>query len=173
MEHSGFLELFGVERAGDLGDLILRLREGALTRECFAENLCEMEGFSCIQPFANPGNLHELQLEDVERLLRFVAEETSFETVVIDFGGGFSEFDRMLGNCKEIYCLTRRGFYYECCCRNFKDYLDRSAVEHLSERMRIVEIPYSARSIRGGGDVLRQLLWSEFGDLVRGQLAGM
>jgi hypothetical protein len=172
MEHSGFRELFGAEGACDMSDIILHLRANDLTNEIFMMSVYEVEGVSYIPPFANPGNLHELELGDLQALLEFIDTNTHYETIIFDFGEGFANFDRMLGVCGLLYCPTRRGYYYECCTNEFRNYLDKSVVQGLCERIKIVELPYSARSIRGGGDVFRQLLWSDFGDYVRGYLTG-
>jgi hypothetical protein len=172
LEHSGFVELFGANDTYDMGELVLGFRKHCMTPETFSRSVYEMEGLSYIPPFGNPANLHELQIEDLDELLRFVEEETSFDVVILDFGEGFAQFDQMLGRCSTIRCPVRHGYYYECCTQSFMEYLGKSAILGLSERVQTVDLPYSAKKIRGGGDVLRQLMWSEFGDCVREHLMG-
>jgi hypothetical protein len=126
-----------------------------------------MDGMSYIPPFHNPGNLHEITPSDIYGLLDFIDMQTEYETVLMDFGEGFAEFDRILAACDVIYCPMRHGYYYNCCMDSFKKYLEASMVPGLTDKVRAIEMPYSARNIKGGGDTLRQLLWSEFGDYVR------
>lgn len=173
LEHSGFTELFGAENRYDVGELVLGFRKHCMTPEFFSRSVYEMEGLSYIPPFGNPANLHEFQPEDLDELLRFVEEKTTFDTVILDFGEGFAQFDQMLGQCSNICCPVRHGYYYECCQQSFTEYLGKSTISNLAERVHEVDLPYSAKKIRGGGDVLRQLLWSEFGDCVRGHLTGV
>ena len=40
------------------------------------------------------------------------------------------------------------------------------------ERLQFVNLPFTAKGIRGGGNMLEQLVWSEFGDYIRDYLAG-
>ena len=42
----------------------------------------------------------------------------------------------------------------------------------MSERLQFVNLPFTAKGIRGGGNMLEQLVWSEFGDYIRDYLAG-
>lgn len=174
MEYSGFLELFQLEGSSDLGDIIVRLRNGRISSEVFCRCVYELEGVSYIPPFINPENLHELTLDDYQALLIFLEQETDFQTVVIDFGEGLGQFGRMLGMCSGIYCLTKPGFYFKCQTDHFFEYLKSASDDCVQERMRLIELPFSARNIRAGNaiGILRQLLWSEFGDYVRKDLTG-
>lgn len=174
MEYSGFLEVFQLEGSNDLGDIIVKLRSGRLLPEAFGRYVYESEGVSYIPPFGNPENLHELTLEDYQTLLAFLEQQTDFETVVIDFGEGLDRFGRMLQACSSIFCLTKQGFYFNCQVEHFMDYIKSASENHLRERLQLIELPFSARHLRAGNGmgILRQLLWSEFGDYVRKRLTG-
>ncbi len=82
------------------------------------------------------------------------------------------EFASVLEACTSIYCPMKRGFFYECQMSHFLRYLTREQDEGIKERLHVVQLPFSARRIRTGMDVYRQLLWSEFGDYVREYLTG-
>lgn len=172
MEHSGFLELFDLTPQYDMGDIIVRLRNHRLTSETFLRGVYEMEGFFYIAPFSNPESLYEMTMEDYTAFLKFLETKTDFDTVVFDFGEGIAQLPRMLELCTGIYCLSRQGFFFDCQSGQFLKYLEQSSQENLREKMHMMELPFSARYIRGGTGVLRQLLWSEFGDYVRKYLTG-
>ncbi|MBO5069983.1 MAG: hypothetical protein J6C37_06430 [Roseburia sp.] len=190
MDYSGFMELFQLEGDCDMGDIILRIRNGRLHPEAFWRCVYETRGVSYIPPFHSAENLHEMTWEDYTEFLTFLEEETDFETVIIDFGDGVNDLMRMLESCSSIYCPMKQGFLFSCQLNQFLaglagtweipgasgDARPPGDVPPLlgdwEERIHVVELPYSARGIRGGTDVLRQLQWSEFGDYVRKYLTG-
>lgn len=172
MEHSGFLELFQLAGEYDFGDIILRLRNKRLHPEAFLRSVYGIDRMYYIPPFVNPENLHDFSMEDYLSFLAFLEEQTDFDTVLFDFGEGLSRFAEMLEHCTTIYCPVKTGFFFECQMNHFLEYLDVEAGAEFRERLHVVNLPFSAKRIRGGGDVRRQLLWSEFGDYVRGYLTG-
>lgn len=172
MKFSGLLQNFGFAGNSDMGDVVLRLRKGRLTRETFSRSVYETETFGYVPPFFNPEQLGELSEGDFLRLINFLREETGYETVVIDFGTGVQSLAKLLGGCSSCYCLVKKGFFYEGQTEEFFRYLEKGENRELRERLQVVELPFSAKGIRGGGNVLEQLLWSEFGDYVRNYLSG-
>ncbi len=172
MENSGFLEMFHLAVEYDFGDFVLAIRGRRLQPETYWRSLYESEGMYYIPPFRSPENLHELTLEDYLAFLAFLEEATDFETVVIDFGEGLADFGRMLGRCTGIYCPVRQGFFFDCQLNQFLAYLENASESGIRERLHLVDLPFSAKGIRSGGDTLRQLQWSEFGDYVRRYVNG-
>lgn len=172
MAHSGFCELFGLSGGYDLGDIFIRLRNRGLSQETFRRSVYEMEGIYCILPFGNPEDLRQISVLDCKGLLDFLEEQTDFETAVLDFGVGIEGFGEILGYCDIVYCLTKSGFYYDCQLRDFTDYLNCQSTGQIGDHLHVIALPFSGKQIHGGGDVLRQLLWSEFGDYVRKCVTG-
>ncbi|MCI8390692.1 MAG: hypothetical protein HFI35_08445 [Roseburia sp.] len=169
---SGFMELFCLDCSYDLGDLVLCLRNGRTGTGAFRKSVCEMSHLYYIPPFANPENLHDFSVNDYTGLLDYLEQQTDFEAVVFDFGDGLDQFAGMLARCTSIYCPMKEGFFFECQMAHFAAYLEKESGEVAKEQLNRVVLPYSARRIHGGSDVLGQLLWSEFGDYVRNYLAG-
>ena len=167
MEFSGFCGLFGEEQY-DLGDLIIQIREEKIKKESVLACIYEGEKFSYVQPFCNPESVKELTGKDVKRLLEFVAEQTDFQTVVIDFGGMMEGFHELVSCCTKIYCVSRNGQFYENVVQQFLNYLKTITSEDLVSGVKIVELPNFTKSMGGGMNLLEQLQWSEFGDCVRG-----
>lgn len=172
MAHSGLIELFDLAGDYDLGDIIVRLRNHRLLPEIYKKCVYEMEGISYIQPFHNPENLHELSWEDFCVLIQFIQEQTDAEMILIDFGEGLDKFSSMLKICTSIYCPCKVGYLNDCQKESFLHYLEGASDESLRNRLQLVDLPYSAKGIRRGADVLRQLIYSEFGDFVREYFAG-
>lgn len=172
MEHSGFLELFRLSGEYDMEDIIFRLRNKRLNPETFLRSVYQTGQIHYIPPFANPENLHEFTAENYLAFLEFLENRTDFETVLLDFGEGIGNFAEILKHCSSVYCPVKTGFFFECQTNHFLEYLEKEADDQLRERLHMVHLPFSAKRIRRDGDVLRQLLWSEFGDYVRDYLAG-
>lgn len=172
MKFSGLQQSFEFSGDCDMGDVVLRLRKGTLTRETFLRSVYETEHFSYILPFFNPEQLGEFTERDFSALLDFVRNETEFETAVIDFGMGVQSLALLLDSCSSCYCPVKKGYFYEGQMEEFFRYLEKAEKTRLRERLQLVELPFSAKGIRGGGNVLEQLLWSEFGDYVRNFLSG-
>ena len=172
MKFSGLQQSFEFSGDCDMGDVVLRLRKGMLTRETFLRSVYETEHFSYIPSFFNPEQLGEFTERDFSALLDFVRNETEFETVVIDFGMGVQSLALLLDSCSSCYCPVKKGYFYEGQTEEFFRYLERVEKTKLRERLQVVELPFSAKGIRGGGNVLEQLLWCEFGDYVRNFLSG-
>lgn len=172
MRHSGFLQLFGLPGQYDIGDIVLRLRNKRLHAETFLKCVYESNRMYYIPPFHNPENLDDFSLGDYLALLGFLDDNTDFEAVVFDFGDGINRFSEVLNTCTSIYCPMKTGFFYECRLNQFLGYLEKCGKEGAYEQFHMINLPFSAKQIRGGSDVRKQLLWSEFGDYVRSYFMG-
>lgn len=172
MRYSGFMELFGLPGQYDVGDIILRLRNKRLHAETFLKCIYESNRMYYIPPFHNPENLDDVSFGDYLALLGFLEDNTDFEAVVFDFGDGIERFSEVLLTCTSIYCPMKTGFFYECRLNQFLDYLEKCGTKETREQLHMINLPFSAKQIRGGSDVRKQLLWSEFGDYVRSYFMG-
>ena len=172
MQNTGFLQLFDSQAEYDIGDLTLRLRRGTTESEQFFQSIYEMGDFSYVAPFRNPEQLGEFQMDDYRKLLAHLEENTKFDTVVFDFGTGIPSIAAFLEECSSIYCPVKEGYFYECQKTEFVHYLEQVKPDGMSERLQFVNLPFTAKGIRGGGNMLEQLVWSEFGDYIRDYLAG-
>ena len=166
LEYSGFGELF--EREGDknLGDLILRLRQGNLDEDFFWRCIYEMKGIFFAFPFENPENLMQIRKEDFEKLMDYLEKYTEFEQVIIDFGMMMPEYAFYLDCCSRIYMLGKEGHFYECQKQAFIKWI-AAQDEKLPEKIQQVQPAYSVKNLSFGGNLIEQLQWSEFGDFVR------
>ena len=167
IDFSGFRELFGQTGICDFSDVILKIRSGELTAEYFWNCVYEMAGISVILPLENPENIRKISIAEWEQFLGFVEQNTDFEVLVIDFGTGMTELAERLSRCDELLLICREGFFYECREGHFYQWLEKTGYSPLSEKIYRVSLPYTAKSIHGGGNIVEQLQWSEFGDFVR------
>lgn len=172
MKNSGFMQAFGLSGEYDMADIIVRLRNKRLCAETFLKCVYESNRLFYIPPFQNPEHLDEFTYEDMLRMLAFLEDSTDFDVVIFDFGEGMERFAEVIETCSCVYCLMKSGFFYECKLVQFLEYLEKSSAKEAREKIHLLNLPFSAKHIRGGRDVRKQLLWSEFGDYVRNYFEG-
>ena len=172
MQFSGMFKTFAICGESDVGDVILRLRKGSMNAENFLKSVYVAGQFSYIPPFRNPEQLGEFSIEDFRALFDFIRKETDFEALAIDFGTGVQSLAEMLEECSSCYCLGKTGYFYESQLEEFLNYLEKAGKGDLLERIHMIDLPFSAKNLRDGTNILEQLLWSEFGDYVRNYLSG-
>lgn len=166
LEFSGFSEILG-EAECDIGDVIMRVREGDAKRDVLAASIYDAEGFSYIAPISNPESIMEITEEDIRRVLEWTMKETDFEIIILDMGTTVKGFSSIVSVCSKMYCLGKKGYLYEVQMRQFLNYLERAVDESYLERIEQVELPGQIKVVCGGISLLEQLDWSEFGDFVR------
>ena len=166
LEFSGFSEIFE-EAESDIGDVIMRVREGNLKREVLSASIYATEGFSYIAPPVNPESIIEITGEDIRKVLEWTIKETDFEIIILDVGTNVKGFPDIVSICSKMYCLGKKGYLYEVQMRQFLSYLERAVDETYLERIEQVELPGQIKVVCGGISLLEQLDWSEFGDFIR------
>ena len=170
LEFLGFKELFEFTGECDMGDIMLKVRGDCLTRESFWSCVYEMHGASVILPFENPENFHQTGREEFYQLLEFVEKFTDFELVVVDFGLSMEDAALCMKRCNVLYLLGKEEFFYQCQEQAFSEWMKKSGNEDVVNKIQKIYLPYTAKNLRGGGAVIEQLQWSEFGDFVRGYM---
>lgn len=166
LEFSGFSELFG-ETEYDMGDAILQMRKERERPEGILSCIYELDEVSYISPFANPENVGEITGAEICRLLEVLTEHTDYQTIVVDMGTNVKGFAEVLLACSKIYCLGKQGHFFEAQMRQFFAYIEKVVDAAFLERIETVEVPFQAKVICGGMNLLEQLNWNEFGDFVR------
>ena len=172
MENCPLQRFLTLPENGDMGDLMIRIRRKRLSIEEFKRAVYRSGEIYCLPPFLNPEDLHEISQPDIEAVLTFLKEKTDFDVVFWDFGQGIKQFAEVLKMCSSIYCPTKNGYYYDCLKEQFMRYLTMAGADGISEYLSFLDLPFVAKAIHGGGSILEQLLWSEFGDYVRAYVTG-
>lgn len=166
-EFSAFRQLYGKESGYDIGDLMIKIRSQTLETEYFWKCVQQMDDIFYVLPFENPENNWEITAEELKKLLLFVQQNTDFEMIVMDFGSCISSLAQILEQCSLVYLIGKEGYFYECRKIAFLEWLKKTGGDFLEEKIKEIFIPYSAKTIRMGSNVIAQLKWSEFGDFVR------
>ena len=167
LEFSGFRELSGLSGEYDMSDLMLKVRNGCLTAEYFWNCVYEMHGACVILPFENPENIRQIGTNEFYKLLEFVELYTDFEQVIVNFGVSMEELALCMQRCNILYLLGKEEFFYQCQEQEFFQWLNKTGNEAVVDKLQKICIPFTAKNLKGGGNVIEQLQWSEFGDFVR------
>ena len=168
MEFSGFYEIFG-EKQYDLTDAILTMRTPDETWNSLLGCIYEQDGFSYICPVKNPQDTKEINGQEIRKLIRYAVQKLGYETVVIDIGGIIEGFPELLGECTNLYCITKSGGLFAVQKNQFLAYVRSALGEAYLEKIIQVELPHPVKAVVYGEHLLEQLNWSEFGDYVRRQ----
>ena len=166
MEFSG-LEAYLGKREYDLGDVILQLRDSACRPDALLSFIYEYDGMFFIPAFQNPENVKEISGKDIGLLLQFLSDYTDYKRVILDFGGMLSGFVEALGYCNRLFCISKRGSYFEHCEMVFMEFLKNALEESFLESVKTIVLPNYGQAITNSEAFLEQLKWSEFGDLIR------
>ena len=166
MEFSGLEEFFG-NKEYDIGDVILQLRDTACRPEAIFSYIYEQEGVFYIPPFQNPENVKEITGKDIELLIQFLVDYTDYRRVVLDFGGIMREAISALKRCDRLFCVGKKGYYFEHREEDFYKFVKSILGENFLERVKVVRLPVHSMRTVSGENFLEQLRWSEFGDLIR------
>lgn len=167
LEFFGFKDLFGQSGDQDVGDVLLKIRGGCLSTEYFWRCVYEMSGISVLYPFENPENIAQIGEQELSGLIGFLEKNTEFELIVIDFGVSMQDLAACMELCTAVFLIGREEFFFRSQEQAFREWVNRRGSEGLSEKLQTVFIAYTAKYIKGGGNTIEQLQWSEFGDFVR------
>lgn len=88
-------------------------------------------------------------MDDYRKLLAHLEENTKFDTVVFDFGTGIPSIAAFLEECSSIYCPAKEGYFYECQ-KGICSLSEQVKPDGMSERLQFVNLPFTAKGIRGG-----------------------
>lgn len=166
MEFSGLEEFLG-KREYDLGDVILQLRDAACRPEAILSYIYEHEGLFYIPSFQNPENVKEITGKDIRLLLQFLIDYTDYRRIVLDFGGIMRDFATALEGCTRLFCIGKKGNYFEHRVEEFFEFMKSTLGESFLERVKAICLPRYNQGIVCGEAFFDQLSWSEFGDFIR------
>lgn len=120
-----------------------------------------------ILPFENPENIRQIGRQEWEQFIDFMEQNTDFEVLVVDFGVSMPELADCMSRCDELLLIGRKVIFTSAGTSIFMSGWKRQDIRQWQKKIHKVNVPYTAKNIHGGGNVIEQLQWSEFGDFVR------
>ena len=108
--------------------------------------------------------------EAIAGLIRAIAGESAYDTLVVDIGSGRRTALSVMKLCRVIYMPIREDPVSLAKLKELEQYFSQTGNGMLRERIKRLKLPYHGSF--GRGDYIDQLLWGELGDYVRQLLRG-
>ncbi|NCB91768.1 MAG: hypothetical protein EOM40_04245 [Clostridia bacterium] len=166
-EYSGFEYLLGQTYEQTMGDLLYYLRQDVPNLMLRMSGMIQtMNNLDFVPPVLSPGDIQHTSLQEWLRLLQQIIDQSSYETVILDFGDGVEELYQLLEQCTRIYMPVRSDPVSQAKIKQFEDSVEKSGCSRVMDKLNKIKLPYH-RTIRNGAGYLDDLIWSELGDYVK------
>ncbi len=169
-EFSGLSVLMKEEYKSDLSDLLYFYTSGSYNSLRLSSVVHTMGELDYVPPVRYPEDIDQAGEDAIEGLIRKIAEESTYDTVVIDIGSGRRSALSVMKLCRIIYMPIREDPVSLAKLEEMENYLIQTGNSRLKERIKRIKLPYHGSF--GRNDYIDQLLWGELGDYVRQLLRG-
>ncbi|MCI8484156.1 MAG: hypothetical protein HFH41_07435 [Lachnospiraceae bacterium] len=167
-ECAGFERWFQKKYHRDLLDVIyLCLVEGGNISDCIGSAVYRTEGFDYIPPAADGACLGEISKEDYLRFVRLLAEKSSYDVVILDFGIMIPGFFELLEECSSIYIAAEGGELREGPLQHFRQMTARQNRQGLEKKISYLNLPRISENLYQGEEKMQHWIWGELGDYTR------
>lgn len=170
-EFSGLSVLTHTEYRTDLSDLLYFYCSGSYNLLRLNSVVHSLDGLDYIPPVRYPEDLDQAGPKKLSELIRTIAEESSYEMVLVDMGSCRQAAAEIMGLCQVIYMPIKEDSVSLAKLEEFETYLERLGKEDVKERIRRLKLPYHS-SFGRKENYLEQLVWGELGDYTRNLLRG-
>ena len=170
-EFSGLQALTHEEYKKCLSDLLYFYCSGSYSPLRLNSVVHTMDGLDYLPPVRYPEDLEQAGADQIAGLLRTIAGESSYETVVVDVGSCKRTGLEVLKLCEVIYLPVKEDSLSLAKLEEFDQYLELSGNGTLRERIHRLKLPYHSCFGRKE-NYLEQLIWGELGDFARKILRG-
>lgn len=168
---SGFFELLPHEGQGDFSDVLYYFRQNMLSKTKLGAVIHSAGEMDYIPPARYPEDLFETDADELMAVLRHMAAEGGYQTLVVDLGTLGKPAAPILAICDVIFMPVLEDAVSSAKIAEFEKYLEISGQLAAAERIHKLALP-AARLTGTGGSWLEQLLWGEMGDYVRRMVKG-
>lgn len=170
--HSGYSRLMRMEYKSSLSDLIYYFRRGEYSRLHLSSVVHSYNGLDYIPPAAYAEDLENLTGTDLAALTARIAEDSGYDTIMIDLGHFDRGAEAVLELCSVVYVPVRDDSISQAKLEEWRSYLEVSRRESIWERVKFLRIPRESMGV-STENYLEQQLWGEMGDYARKLAAGM
>lgn len=167
-ECAGFTEWFQEEYQRDLLDVMyISLTSDVHFSDCVRSAVYHMEGFDYIPPAEDGGCLGEISRQDYLKFTGFLAEESGYDVVIMDFGMMIPGFFELLRECSKVYIPSEQGALQEGFRQQFCRMVSRQGNLELKEKISYLSLPRMSENFCQGEQWMQQWMWGELGDYTR------
>lgn len=172
-ENSGFSQLIGERQGQGLEELLVMAESGRFASGRMVSCIGHMEQADYVYPVKNTECLCEAEGTVYQSLIRVLAREMGYQTVILSLGSRFVGFFELLNECQEIYLVKPRGGLAQWRQREFLRELEAHGMEFAGERLHEVELPVLTSPAISCERLVEQWKWNEFGDRIRSMMPGV
>lgn len=168
-ENSGFSHLQTEPLDGGLEEVLAMAESGKMSKARLLSCIGHLNQADYIAPAENSECLCEANAALYLKMLQMIAKELDYSVVLLNFGSRFKGFFELIGQCKQVYLITKKGGLCQWREYEFTEEAKKKGFEDLMEQMVKVEIPSMSVSI-SCERLVEQWKWNEFGDMIRRML---
>lgn len=170
-EYSGFSRLTGESYKGDLSDVLYVFRQGSYHWMKLSSYVYTWGNLDYIPSVRYPEDLCQISSEEMAELIGRMAQESSYETIIVDLGQFGKNVVEILEACDVVYMPVKEDCISVAKLEEFLEYLEISKREYIKDKIQKLKLPYH-NSFGRRDTYMEQLLWGELGDYVRQLLKG-
>lgn len=163
--------LTNTEYQTDLSDLMYFYSQGNYNVLRLNSVVHSLDGLDYVPPARFAEDLQQMGSRKMAGMLNKIAEESDYETLILDIGNYGREVLPILELCSVIYMPIKEDGVSLAKLEEFDRYLDAADCSNIRDRIRQMKLPYH-NSFGERENYLQQLLWGELGDYVRQLLKG-
>lgn len=163
-ELSGMEGLLSLEKGKDFSDYMMNLREGGGSMTDGYSG--RLENIDYLLPAFNPMILHEIQEEDICKMLQSIRQDARYEWVVVAMGNTCPGCQHILSGADRLIHLTGSGLLQECSRKEWTQFV-RLCRENRSFDMEQVVCP-GFSCMERGIPLLYEWMEGPEGELIRG-----
>ncbi|MCR5161366.1 MAG: hypothetical protein K6C06_06295 [Lachnospiraceae bacterium] len=148
-EYSGFTDLFGQERSGDLSDVIFSIRKYENGRRTERDDPAQMlrarttmfSTLHYIPPVRTPVDVREIRIEEWERLIALADGTGEYEYLILDLGTHQNDLLEILELCDLVFVPMSDDAVSAAKLRQFRECLRLLDHEELEGKMCVLYLP--------------------------------
>lgn len=172
-ENSGLTQLIESGREAGLEELLVMAESGKYSKGRMISCVNHLDNFDVTYPVCNTECLCEAQATTYQNLIKNLAQEMEYSTIVLNMGSRFVGFFEILAGCEAIYLMKSRGGLGQWREKEFREELEEHLKVGVEERIRAVELPRLATPIVSCERLVEQWKWNELGDRLRRMVPGV
>ena len=166
-EYSGFEQLLGCRYERTLGDLLYYIRQGSANLFYKMSSMIQSaNNLDYLPPPLSPMDIQSTSIEEWLTLINEIIRNSSYETIILDFGDGVTDLYALLNECTKIYMPIRNDIVSVAKVEHFEHLLEMWNYSEIMKKTHKIKIPYHHVQKKGIA-YLDELIWSEMGDYVR------
>lgn len=148
-EYAGLFQNISRSAESDLSDVVYCFLQGNYSWSRLKSHVYSFGPLDYIPPVRCVEDVSQISSEDMARLIRRIAEESGYSTIIIDFGSFGRRALELLDVCGRIFMPIAEDPASELKLQSFSEYLEKSEKEELKDKIVKCRLPWEKEKERG------------------------